>query len=101
MSTFFLQEPQRNRNATANFVNLIRTSTVCQSEKYFLMCSFKDFTLQLNKARIMSKGDLQTVQSLDQISPCTLFKTPICNQIVYIASNTSAIDVTSVQKCRL
>ena len=23
-----LQEPQRNRNATANFVNLIRTSTV-------------------------------------------------------------------------
>ena len=23
-----VQEPQRNRNATANFVNLIRTSTV-------------------------------------------------------------------------
>ena len=25
---FNLQEPQRNRNATANFVNLIRISTV-------------------------------------------------------------------------
>ena len=29
MSKINLQEPQRNRNATANFVNLIRTSTVC------------------------------------------------------------------------
>ena len=28
MSKINLQEPQRNRNATANFVNLIRTSTV-------------------------------------------------------------------------
>jgi len=26
-----LKEPQRNRNATANFVNLIRTSTVASS----------------------------------------------------------------------
>ena len=25
---FNLQEPQRNRNATANYVNLIKTSTV-------------------------------------------------------------------------
>ena len=28
MSKIYLKEPQRNRNATANFVNLIRTSTV-------------------------------------------------------------------------
>ena len=28
MSKIHLQEPQRNRNVTANFVNLIRTSTV-------------------------------------------------------------------------
>ena len=28
MSKINLQEPQRNRNATANFVNLIMTSTV-------------------------------------------------------------------------
>ena len=28
MSKIYLQEPQRNRNAIANFVNLIRTSTV-------------------------------------------------------------------------
>ena len=28
MSNINLQEPQRNRNATANFVNLIMTSTV-------------------------------------------------------------------------
>ena len=28
MSKINLQEPQRNRNATADFVNLIRTSTV-------------------------------------------------------------------------
>ena len=28
MSKINLQEPQRNRNATTNFVNLIRTSTV-------------------------------------------------------------------------
>ena len=28
MQKFNLQEPQRNRNANANFVNLIRTSTV-------------------------------------------------------------------------
>ena len=28
MSKNHLQEPQRNRNATANFVKLIRTSTV-------------------------------------------------------------------------
>ena len=32
MSKINLQEPQRYRNATANFVNLIRTSTVTQSK---------------------------------------------------------------------
>ena len=29
-----LQEPQRNRNANANFVNLIRTSTVAVDPRY-------------------------------------------------------------------
>ena len=33
MSKINLQEPQRNRNATANFVNLIRTSTVTSDTK--------------------------------------------------------------------
>ena len=30
-----LQEPQRNRDATANFANLIMTSTVLQEATYF------------------------------------------------------------------
>ena len=43
MSNINLQEPQRNHNATANFVNLIRTSTVVNTHanKYFLP---RDFT---------------------------------------------------------
>ena len=34
MSNINLQEPQRNRNANANFVNLIRTSTVPTYSKF-------------------------------------------------------------------
>ena len=34
MSKINLQEPQRNRNANANFVNLIRTSTVLHGAAY-------------------------------------------------------------------
>ena len=34
MQKINLQEPQRNRNANANFVNLIRTSTVLIKKKY-------------------------------------------------------------------
>ena len=39
MSKINLQEPQRNRNATAIFVNLIRTSTV--RLKYEVLCVFQ------------------------------------------------------------
>ena len=46
-----LQEPQRIRNATANFVNLIMTSTVTVSVSVKLVCSVESaFTVnELNQ----------------------------------------------------
>ena len=35
MSKNNLQEPQRNRNVTANFVHLIRTSTVAKYAEHY------------------------------------------------------------------
>ena len=41
MSKINLQEPQRNRNATANFVNLIMTSTVSLPTERWANCGFR------------------------------------------------------------
>ena len=44
MSKINLQEPQRNRNATASYVNLIRTSTVAALNVYNRNIKTKEYT---------------------------------------------------------
>ena len=51
MSKINLQEPQRNRNATANYVHLIMTSTV----KWLYVCLFFKFNFNYETSLALSK----------------------------------------------
>ena len=55
MSKIDSQEPQRNRNGTANFVNLIRTSTVTLSPPYKLSSAKLLVCFNFQSASMLSK----------------------------------------------
>ena len=60
MSKINLQEPQRNRNATANFVNLVRTSTVL----YFVITCMYVLSACLALSRVFDKNKTENVYHL-------------------------------------
>ena len=76
MSKINLQEPQRNRNANANFVNLIRTSTVAM---YF----YKSYSIffEVFSVTVPTKGSGTKKIMLQSISMTKPISIQLCDDM--------------------